>query len=252
MLKAALGAIGFLTIIPVGHNCPESELRKSPAFFPLAGALEGLLYIGLLYVLSRYFGAGISAGVLMAAHLVFTGGFHADGLADTFDAIAARADRQRKLEIMRDGTSGPIGVSALFMAMLLKFLFLEAAVGSVFRNAMVFMMPVSSRWSMTVSLFHARPARAEGLGNFMISGTRLIHAVAATLVALGLALLAYKLYAAAWVLAALLGLYAFTLVMVYVFSKNFGGLTGDNLGAISELSEIAFLALAVICSRYIS
>ena len=63
--------------------------------------------------------------------IVSNGGFHLDGLADTFDALSVKssgdhaADRERRLRVMKDSTTGAIGVIAIVMTMLLKFLFLN-------------------------------------------------------------------------------------------------------------------------------
>ena len=41
---------------------------------------------------------------LVLAMIVINGGLHLDGIADTFDAIASRAGRDKKLAIMKDST----------------------------------------------------------------------------------------------------------------------------------------------------
>lgn len=46
-------------------------------------------------------------------------------------------------------------------------------------------------------------------------------------------------------------LYIFSLAAVKFCSRQFGGLTGDNLGAISEVSEIVFLMAASIWLQHL-
>ena len=51
---------------------------------------------------------------LAVAVLAFGSGFlHLDGLADTADGLAVQGDRGRRLEVMRRGDVGPVGVVAL-------------------------------------------------------------------------------------------------------------------------------------------
>jgi adenosylcobinamide-GDP ribazoletransferase len=89
----------------------------------------------------------------------------------------------------------------------------------------------------------ARHARKEGLGAVFIQGTgyaRLVAALALTL-------------ATAFVLPPLTGLAAYVVVILMTvalrsyFQRRLDGLTGDVLGCINELAEIA--ALAVISVR---
>lgn len=244
MFRSALAAIGFLTILPFGVSASTEELKRSPGYFPAAGILEGLLLVGTAYVFSRLFGAAIASGLLIAVHAVFTGGLHLDGLSDTFDAIALRGPGERKLEVMKDSTAGPIGVSAMVIAVLLKFLFLEKTVGGRAGYAALFLMAVSSRWAMVMAMLHGKSARESGLGFFMISNTTIIEAVkaAAILAAAWGACLPFAGGHGAGLLASIAGVYLFSFFMVRLCAYNFGGLTGDNLGAISELSEIIFLA----------
>ena len=47
-----------------------------------------------------------SAIIATAVMVLVTGALHEDGLADTADGLAAGADRERALEIMRDSRIG--------------------------------------------------------------------------------------------------------------------------------------------------
>ncbi len=249
-MKSARSAIGFLTILPVGNHCTEDELRRAPGYFPLAGALEGVLFLAITVPSVRYFGASVTAGLLVAAHFLFTGGLHADGLSDTFDAIAVRSGREKKLSIMKDGTAGPIGVAALVSTVLMKYAFLNAALAGPAAYAAVLAMPVASKWAMSAAIYRARPARAEGLGHFMITGMSAMDLARANFLLAAFLLIPALVFNAFGAFPAAAGVLFFAVFFRYVLTRNFGGLTGDGLGALAELSDIIFLAVFIPCSRY--
>lgn len=251
-MRAVLGAIGFLSIFPVGSDSTEKDLMRSPGFFPVVGILEGLFYLLLAYLSINVFTREIGAGLIVAFHYVFTGGFHVDGLSDTFDALAARAGRERKLEIMKERTAGPVGIAAIAAAVLLKYLFLEAVMGRWFVYTAILIFPIVAKWAMVAVMFRGNPARSEGLGNMMIKNTGLAQFTVATLILLLSWACTFLYLKTLWILPAFMAVYVFSLFFALVCKKNFGGLTGDNLGAISELSEIVFLMAVPLCLRFFS
>ena len=73
----------------------------------------------------RLLGAVLAVAVLG----LLTGGLHLDGLADTADGLASRRPREEALTIMRQGDTGPLGVAALVLAVLLQVTALAALPG---------------------------------------------------------------------------------------------------------------------------
>jgi adenosylcobinamide-GDP ribazoletransferase len=251
-LRRLFSAISFLSIIPLPFNVKEEDLKNSAGFFPLVGAIEGGFYLLIFFGGRKILGSEIIAGLMIAFHYIFTGAFHADGLSDTFDAIALRGERARKLAIMKDRTAGPAGVTAIAVTILLKYLFLEPVMGRWFTYIVIFLFPVAARWAMAAAMFRARPARQEGLGHMMVSNTGVGSFLLATVL---LAIFwggSFLFMKTLWLLPVFMGVYIFALLFALLCKWNFGGLTGDNAGAISELSEIIFLMLAPLCSRFFS
>ena len=102
------------------------------------------------------------------------GGFHLDGLADTFDALAAKGDREKKLSVMKDGTIGPVGVIAVFFSLLIKYLAIKnLTLFPLFTlySSLLF-MPAISKLAMVISMFYGKSARADGLGRLFIQNIR--------------------------------------------------------------------------------
>ena len=256
-MRKILLAFQFLTIIPVKEikDVSEKEMGGASAFFPLIGFIQGTLFVISAVLFLKVFPRELTNGLLVLVIIITSGGLHLDGLADTFDAIALRGDREKKLSVMKDSTIGPVGVIAIVLALLLKFL----ALNSLFHYSLftfyysLFLMPVFSRWVMVTAIFHGKSARQDGIGKIFIENTKLKELVIATLLVIGCWLLVvsfllsslftihYSLF-----LVSIPVLYIFSLVSVWFCNKKFGGMTGDTFGAVSEISEILFLIMAVI------
>lgn len=89
----------------------EKDRKRAMYFFPLVGAVVGVLFYGTFWFL-EYKGVGtvLSAAVLTAIPFFVTGGIHMDGFLDTCDARASFGDREKKLEILKDPHTGAFGV----------------------------------------------------------------------------------------------------------------------------------------------
>ena len=116
-----LRALGFLTILP----CPRLEstpedLGRSSGWFPLAGALLGGLLAAAHAGLALLLFPPAAASLTVVLWAFLTRGLHLDGLADTADGLAASYDRQRALDVMRRGDTGPAGAATLVLVLLLQ------------------------------------------------------------------------------------------------------------------------------------
>ncbi|MCX5799687.1 MAG: adenosylcobinamide-GDP ribazoletransferase [Proteobacteria bacterium] len=263
-MKKLLLAMQFLTIIPVKikGTVSEDEIAKSAIFFPLIGAFEGVLISLAAFLFIRIFPSGITAAIIILFYIMINGGFHFDGLADTFDAISIKStgndliDKEKRLTVMKDSTIGTMGVIAVAMSILLKYVF----IGALFQKCdlphiyyILFLMPLCSKWIMIPAMYHGKAARKEGLGSMFIINTRAHILLLSTMLLAIIYFLASLLFAGINVLNSII-LLSFISFVLYIFSllwavfcnRKFGGLTGDNLGAISEIAEIIFLALVFL------
>jgi adenosylcobinamide-GDP ribazoletransferase len=259
-------AFQFLTIIPL-RSAPqaaipadERDIGRSSGFFPVVGLFKGALLATACMVFVRGFENEAVAALLLVVSVLLNGGFHLDGLADTFDALASRKAMVRKLEIMKESTTGPAGTTAIVLLLILKFTLLLKII-SLKAVPVIVLFPVFGAWSMVVAMFHGESARKEGLGRVFLDNTGGLELVLSTVIAAVTVYLSYiigqslpeggyalpgsmRLLEVAWLFMPLT--YLFSLTMTRLFSRHFGGLTGDNLGAISELSETVFLAMAAL------
>lgn len=252
----------FLTIIPFGRQekVSEDDLAKSVVAYPGVGLLEGILFALMGFLFLRFFSSGMTAALLVTGRILINGGFHLDGLADTFDGFAKPGGAKEKLAVMKTGSVGPIGVIAIVLSIVVKLLLIKDLINasqSLF-FASVLLLPVVSKWAMVVVMFHGRPARPEGLGRIFIGAiltNRFLLITGQTLVfsvfVLGIFLAGRGNFILLPVLLGglVISLYGACLFLVRTCGKNFGGLTGDTLGATAELAEIIMLFWVMLCSR---
>ena len=266
-MKRFLIALQFLTIIPVrkGITVNEADIAKSSSVFVLVGIIQGILLIATDYIAGRVFHPDLVTGLILLVYVLSTGGFHLDGLADTFDSIAAKAesspdtDKQKRLSILKDSATGPIGVTAILFSLGLKYLSLTNLTHfSTFTYySSLFFLPVIPKWTMLISMFHGKPARESGLGNLFINKIGFKEVALSTMILCLLLILPKFLFSNyipdnqhIFYAVLLVTMYFLCRVWIFFFHKNFGGLTGDMLGAVSEITEVIFLLMVILWSRF--
>ncbi|PKL51762.1 MAG: adenosylcobinamide-GDP ribazoletransferase [Nitrospira bacterium HGW-Nitrospira-1] len=265
-MKQILLAFQFLTIVPVkvSGSVSEKDIARSVVFFPVAGVFQGLLAGCVAFASAIIFPPEITPGLVLLTLILSNGGFHLDGLADTFDAISVKSsgdfesDKEKRLSVMKDSSTGAIGTTAILFVILLKYLSLSniSHFTPFTYYSTLFLMPVISKWTMVVSMFHGKSARADGLGQIFLSRTGLKEVSISTLLSILIFVLPVIFsghflpdFQFVFYPVLLAAMYILCRLLVAFFNKKFGGLTGDTLGAISELTETAFLFMVIIWLR---
>ena len=244
-LKRFLLTRGFMTRIPVNVDLGEvkdEDMHKGFLYYPVVGLVIGLVdlavYLLVCLVLPEVYGIIFA----LLANFFVTGAFHLDGLSDTADGIYSARTKERMLEIMKDsriGTNGGIGIC---FDILLKFVGLSCC---DMKGLMILMMPVAGKMIQGAIVYKAIYPRKTGIGIYV--GTVSLGTVIGTVI---LGVLAMTIAFSWWgiVMFAVLFLLAY-LFRVYITGK-IGGITGDVMGAGSELAEIFLLMLVLIITRF--
>lgn len=234
-MKALAAALRFLTIVPIPGDCgaAESDLARSIPLFPLVGVLLGGVAAAIGWVLSLFAPPMLSAALLVIVLLSFSGCLHLDGLADTADGFLSSRPRERILEIMRDSSTGAMGVAAIVCVLLVKFASLASLPKSLLWPALL-LMPVAGRSAMVVEMALLPYARPSGLGAVFCGKKPRWSAIwsAVILAALACGLLQWRgliVWAACMAATLVLSAYAY---------RKIGGATGDTFGAVCEIVEV--------------
>jgi len=231
-------AWSFLTRLPGGtHPADERGLGGSVPWFPVVGAIVGLLVGGVYAGMSEIVSPLTAAVIAVLFGVVITGAFHEDGLADTADSFGGYTPEQR-LEIMKDSRVGTFGALALVFSVLVRVVGL-AQLGAADGVVALVMAHTIGRSLATIVMVVTPAASATGLGQ---SYTR--HLPRPAVVAIGVIVAGCAVVGGP---AALVG-YGVALggavVLVRVARRAYGGTTGDVLGAVEQVGEMAVLSAA--------
>lgn len=238
-IRADLAAAGMLlTRLPVrllGQPAPQAA--RGAWAWPLVGLVIGLIAaMGGLGVWMLGATPAVAAAVVIALQMALTGALHEDGLADTADGLWGGRDREGRLGIMRDSRIGTYGAAALTLSILLRWSLIATALIQGDLIGVVVTAAIVSRAPMAVLMRWLPPARTDGLSR----GTG-VPGPAAALVAVALAILVLMPWGGHGLVAAILVVGALW-VTGRLARARLGGQTGDVLGAVQQLSEIAVLA----------
>lgn len=259
-MRSFLLALQFLTILPVkvAGRVEEKDVARSSAAFPLVGLLQGLVLVAADAIFTLVFHPDLALALVLLVLVLLSGGFHLDGLADTFDGLASKGDGRRKLEVMREGSVGAMGVIAVVFSLGIKYLALKS-ISSLTAGAYylsLLSMPVLSKWAMVIGMFHGRPARMDGLGRMFIEGSRLREFFVGTVLTAFIVTVPVLLLPSYFGnhrhffhLGALALLYAGARAIYGFIARRLGGLTGDALGAGGEIIENVYLLLVLAWSE---
>ncbi|HLQ56031.1 MAG TPA: adenosylcobinamide-GDP ribazoletransferase [Streptosporangiaceae bacterium] len=242
-------AVTLLTAIPLPGgkaDWPPSRPVAGAAmtWAPGIGLLLGAAAALVLYAFQQFWHAGPLLGATLAIVTLaaLTRCLHLDGLADLADGLGSRKPADQALDIMRRSDIGPFGVATLVLTVLLQLTALTQADALGRGVPAVLTAAVTGRLAITWACrTGVPPARGEGLGA-LVAGT--VHpAIPAALSAAALAgAAAYN-----WIFAVAVGAgLAASVAVTWLAVRRLGGITGDVLGALTEIATaISLVVLAL-------
>jgi adenosylcobinamide-GDP ribazoletransferase len=249
-LVATAICVRFYSRLPVPRLPGEGDIHALPDFrvVPRAVPLAALV-IGLpaaLVVLGAGFASlhpMLVAALGITTLVVSTGAFHEDGLGDSADGLFGGQTTERRLEIMKDSRVGSFGAVAIALALLLRVTALGsivAAAGGWVAASTLLVAAMASRAAGVRLLACESPARTGGASAAVgrpSSATAWIAIGLAATLGLGLTLAA-KAPPNGLLLALALAALA-TLGLARLARRLIGGQTGDIVGAVQQVTEIA-------------
>lgn len=194
----------------------------------------------------------LAAGLALAGIALATRGMHLDGLADTADGLSASYERATALDVMRRGNIGPSGVAAVVLVLLVDAGALAFLLTTWPGVVLVALSVLASRHLLAWACSAGVPsAREEGLGATVAGTTRPALVASGFLLLLGISALATQWSGSAWWAGpvVMVGAAVGGVGVIRRATSRLGGITGDVLGAVIELSlAIALTASAVVLS----
>lgn len=248
MLKSIAAAFSMYSAIPMPYiEWDEKTMRYAFCYFPLVGAVIGLCeYLAFILLDMASVGMMLKACVAAVLPVIISGGIHIDGFMDTSDALGSHADREKKLEIMKDPHIGAFAVIALAVYMMLYVgLFSEMRRSELFVYACGFFM---SRALSGFFLMAWPKAKKDGLAVMWSSMTDKTAAYILFAEYIICSLIMIVFGGNAGITAFILTLCA-SAVHYFICKKVFGGISGDIAGFFLQITEFAVLLGCVIGGR---
>ncbi|MFC0254553.1 adenosylcobinamide-GDP ribazoletransferase [Massilia consociata] len=235
-------AVQFFTRLPIPRwvGFEADWLHHASRYFPLVGLVVGMIGAAVYAAAATVLPVPVAAVLSTAATIYATGAFHEDGFADTCDGLGGGMTRERVLEIMKDsrvGAYGAIGVVCMLGAKITALAMLPPA-GAI--AALLLAHPMS-RLAATSLIWRMEYVRAEGKAKPLAQRMSTMEfGIAALTVALTVSVLAASgALGLSSLAAALLACAISAWWLAHKFSVRLGGYTGDCLGAVQQLSEVA-------------
>ena len=237
-------AFAFLTRIPIRHKEPI-DIHHAARWFPLVGAIVGLISGATFFGLSHVIPALPAAVLALLVSTLICGGFHQDGLADVADGVVGGWNPEQRLAILKDSRHGTYGVLALVLQFALQISFLASMkplwgfIALIVSNTLArvvplfFMLANAAPLSAGMGATYSREIRSKDITIATVIGGLLVSALLGDDALILIPILIVS-----------------NLLFFYYIRRKIGGVVGDVLGASEQISETIILLTVLVLSLH--
>lgn len=235
-MKGLLLMITFLTRLPINTSFEftEKDLIEGIKYLPIVGFIIGIL-LWTVSQISYSVDRAVTVLFVWMFYIWITGGLHLDGLADSFDGIFSNRDREKMLDIMKDSRIGTFGVIGIIFIILLNIVL------SYFVDFKVLLViPVLGRTCGVLSSAINTYARKDrGMGKTFVEYSSYKDALFVIVITIIISIMLFDYT----LIFSEIPVFLYALLLGMYFKKKIGGMTGDTVGAVIELSQTFSLLL---------
>lgn len=238
LLKTIAVAFSMFSAVPMPQfDWEEKNMRYMLCAFPLVGALIGAAQAGWGALCSRLSLPSPAAALgLCLLPVLISGGIHLDGFCDTHDALASRADPEKKRQILKDPHIGSFAVIHLVMYFMILFVIWMVLPEKRFAAAGASYVLSRSLSAAAVASFPIAPG--AGLARTFADTAHRGRVLAFSLVLSAACVLFMGLNGGIWMAGTALVVF---LWYRFVLIGRFGGLSGDLAGWFVETAQLWML-----------
>ena len=238
-MKRLIAAIKFITILPLGKTIIYDPKGMVP-FFPVVGIILGAFVSIFDQGVSRLWPGSVAAILDVIFLVVLTGAFHLDGLGDTADGLLGHRSREKALEVMKDSRIGVMGLVAIICGLSIKWGGIMNL--GVHRSLLLVIIPAYARGSMLFGMRFLEYGRPDGgTGYDFFDNTLNFYTFWGLLIPIALS------FFIGWRGIWLIFIFVLTTAAIILFyKKRMGCITGDMLGAMTEITESMLFLLVSI------
>ncbi|MES2933107.1 MAG: adenosylcobinamide-GDP ribazoletransferase [Pseudomonadota bacterium] len=247
-------ALQFFTRLPIPRwvGFDPAWLHHAARYFPAVGIVVGAVAAGVYWLAALLWSPAIAVLLSTAAGIYLTGAFHEDGLADMCDGFGGGSTPARVLEIMQDSRIGAYGAIGIVLMLGLKCVALGSLPTASVVPALLIAHPLS-RLAAVSLIWRMAYAKAQGKAKPLAQTmSNLEFLIAASTV--GIVVLVV-LYCGAMVWGVVMAGSAAALIATCWLARKcvvrIGGFTGDCLGAVQQVAELAFYLGMLAAMRWL-
>lgn len=258
MRDAVRLALGTLSVFPTGlpATVDRRTWGRALTLAPVVGAaLGGIAWTVAVGVTEAGDAPLLGAAAGIGCLALLTGGLHLDGLADVADGLGSRKPPDGARAVMKRSDIGPSGVVTVTFVLLVQVASVAQLLATGRHGVTVVTVigaAVISRAAIAWTCRRGVPAAtADGLGGQAAESLSIVSAAAAVTGALALVVGTVAVASSdlgVTVAVAVGGVVALLIAELWRrhCSRRFGGITGDVLGSIAEVTFTAFVVVVVL------
>ena len=231
----------FLTIIPLprAYVFDLNTIARNMHYFPLCGGIIGVIVGLVAFVSFSFLPQYITSLIVLVTFVIITGVHHIDALADFTDGLMKKGNRVSKRKAMSDPLVGSAGATALIINFIGLYIALSSFESSLRLLYVIIVAEIIAKYIMVMQASIGTSAWPGFNSPFTIEmkkRSKVIVSVVITIVLI-------------FIIGGIMGLLTLGIVVIigliiYLISyKNFGGVSGDVLGASNEICRLASLLI---------
>ena len=239
MFKQIGSVFSFLTILPTSNSTLD-DIAKYMYLFPIVGIIIGILVGSFGFGLSFLLDPIIVSFLVVVSIAILTGIHHADGLADFADGLMVKGNKQKKLNAMKDLSTGSAGVVAIVLYLIGLVIAISLTTGFDLFKA-ILISEILAKFSMVLMASLGNSASLGSNSPFM----KIMKDKKKLMVAFLIMIIPVAILGETTGLVMLGVTFIVTLTILVISNRSFGGITGDVLGSTNELTRLASLMVFV-------